>query len=62
MSPLELEITLLLLNVRYCGSGNLNELNRNSSSLRQNNLTKTIAQINDCLFIYMKFIAMDHTF
>ena len=31
-----------------------------SSSLRQNNLTKTFAQLNDCLFIYMKFKAMDH--
>ena len=32
-----------------------------SSSLRQNNLTKTIEQvINDCLFILMKFDAMDH--
>ena len=30
------------------------------SFLRQNNLTKTIAQINDGLFIYMKFKAMDH--
>ena len=34
----------------------------NSSFLRQNNLTKTIAQIDDCLFIYMKFKAMDHAF
>ena len=31
-----------------------------SSSLRQNNLTKTNAQINDCLFIYMKFETTDH--
>ena len=53
------EITLLLLNVCYYTSGNINELNMNSSSLRQNNLTKTFAQINDCLFIYMKFKAMD---
>ena len=34
----------------------------NSPSLCQNHLTKTIAQINDCLFIYMKFKAMDHAF
>ena len=32
----------------------------NSLSLRQNNLTKTIAQISDFLFIYVKFKAMDH--
>ena len=32
-----------------------------SSSLCQNNLTKTIAQINDFLFIYMKLKAMDHS-
>ena len=31
-----------------------------SCSPRQNNLTKMIAQINDCLFIYMKFKAMNH--
>ena len=31
-----------------------------ATSLHQNNLTKTIAQINDCLFIHMKFKAMDH--
>ena len=31
------------------------------SSLRQNNLTKTIVQINDYLFIYMKFKPLDHT-
>ena len=34
----------------------------NSSSLRQNNLAKTIAQINYCLLICMKFKAMDHAF
>ena len=36
----------------------------NSSSLRQNTLTKTVAQINDCLFVYMKFktIVIDHAF
>ena len=50
----------VLLNVCYYTSENLNELNMNSSSLRQNNLTKTSAQLN-CLFIYMKFKAMDHT-
>ena len=32
----------------------------NSASLHQNNVTKTIAQINDCLFIYMEFKAMDY--
>ena len=26
----------------------------------KNNLTKTIAQINDCLFVYMKFKPIDH--
>ena len=57
-SPLELNV--LLLNVCYHTSGNLNEFNMNSSSLRQNNSTKTIAQINDCLFIYMKFKAISH--
>ena len=31
-----------------------------SCSPRRNNLTKTIAQINDCLFIYIKFKAMNH--
>ena len=52
-----LEFAVLLLNVCYYTSGNLlvNELNMNSSSFRQNNLTKPIAQINDCLFTYMKF-------
>ena len=59
MSPLE--ITLLLLNVSYYTSGNLSELDMNSSSFRQNNVTKTIEQLNDCLFnIYMKFKALDH--
>ena len=57
-----LENTLLLLNVCYYISGNLNELNMDTYSLRQNNLTKTIAQINYCLFISMKFKAMDHAF
>ena len=57
----------LLLTVCYYTSGNLNELNMNiaeafSSSLRQNNLTKIIAQTDDCLFIYIKFNAMDHAF
>ena len=33
-----------------------------SSFLRQNYLTKTIAEINDYLFIYMKFKAMGHVF
>ena len=32
----------------------------NSASLHQNNVTKTIAQVNDCLFIYMEFKAMDY--
>ena len=58
-----LGITLLLLTVCYT-FGNLFELNMNSGSififLCENNLTKTIAQINDCLFTYMKFNAMDH--
>ena len=31
-----------------------------SSSLHQNNLTKTIAKISDSLVIYMKFTVMDH--
>ena len=48
------KITLLVLNVCDYTSGNLNELNMNDGSififLRQNYLTKTIAQINDCLF------------
>ena len=35
-------------------------MNMNLSSLHQDNLTKTIAQINYCLFIYMKLKAMDH--
>ena len=34
----------------------------NSSSLRQDNLTKTNADVNDSLFIYMKFKAMDYAF
>ena len=29
-------------------------------SPRQNNLTKMIAQKNDCVFIYIKFKAMNH--
>ena len=32
----------------------------NSSSLRQNNLTKYDCTNKDCLFIYIKFKAMDH--
>ena len=55
-------ITLFLLNVCDYTSGNLTELNMNGGSififLRQNYVTKTIAQINDCLFIYMKFTAV----
>ena len=51
-----------LLNVCYYTTENLNELNMNSSSLRQDNLTKTTAEINDSLFIYMKFKAMDYAF
>ena len=38
-------------------SWNLNEMNMNSSSLRQSNLTKKIAQINEFLCIYTKFKA-----
>ena len=49
------EITLLWLNLCYYTSGNLNQLNMNSSS------SKTFSQINDCLF-YVKFKAMDHAF
>ena len=65
MPSLSLEITLLMLNGCYYSSENLNELNTMggsifSSFLHQNNLTKAIAQINDYLFIYMKFKAMDH--
>ena len=57
-----LETTLLLLKVCYYTSWNLKELNMKSSSLRQNNLAKTISQIIDFLFTYMKFKAIDHAF